>query len=757
MANNIDFISSIKNESDFEEVVRQLAKHIYNAEAYLIGGPYDGGRDLVYKRMGKEVKEAVQISIQKQGIDSKILADAKKTLGLVKEHQYPEKLTFFWSHPLTASHKLTIKKSVRDNTGIELDIFDATEIDQIITSDAPEILKYVLEEIHQYKTNGHTNVDVKARAFYDYLALSKDSAELKTSIIDAQILSNLFSQEMDKAALIIELGKFNIKSGAAESRIDSLRRAGKIEAGHNNLVLSEKEKVRLDNIINKDEAQRKQILQRIKQFTETEIGSDLSDRAFDLIRRVYSASVEIQISEISITPPKLSIAKSIVNEIELLIKANNSKSSLDVRKTAKKLIEIASENEYLSNYCSSLLCINLLKQKKLQRYIQDKSFFIYLDATVFIRYLALYGFSQEVNYDKEMQITANLRDAIRSLKNTEIRITQEHLEETIRHITQAEKISSFANDALISRFGDSKNVYFNLYLKSKKQNGHSYSFDNFLDKLIGYEKQLGFSGNNFSLYMECVLRYLRLASITVMEYQNADTLETDPTARKILRNYEAKTYALGKPRKFRSTLNDLTACYIMGDTYLHTDKNGIGHTPIFITWDSTQHDLRAAYREENVHDEWIIYTPQRALERFSMLQFEMNGEILKDNVLAIIDEDYIKESSLIDTLAAFLGEDKIESDAIISILTKLTGKIHNEPSDLHQFDAESKSVINVALLALQNSFRDSFADIRKLFSDPTNEETLVALLDSFVTGRINQESLTSSVGKLLPSVLPPAL
>ena len=90
MANNEAFISSIKNEKDFEEIVRMLAKHIYDAEAYLVGGPYDGGRDLIYKRQGKEVREAVQISIQEKGIEEKILADARKTEELVKEHKYPE-------------------------------------------------------------------------------------------------------------------------------------------------------------------------------------------------------------------------------------------------------------------------------------------------------------------------------------------------------------------------------------------------------------------------------------------------------------------------------------------------------------------------------------------------------------------------------------------------------------------------------------------------------------------------------------------
>ncbi len=747
MANNIEFISSIKNESDFEDIVRMLAKHIYDAEAYLVGGPYDGGRDLLYKRQGKEVREAIQISIQEKNINTKIIDDARKTEKLVKEHDYPNALTFFWSHTLSASKKLDIKKSVRNETGIALEIYDATEIDQIISNDRPEILKYLLEVIHKYKVDINSTVDVKARTFFDYLALSRETVELKTSIIDAQILSSLFGNSMKREMLLDELERFNVKKGAAEGRIAHLIHQKKIEE-EKNLTLSDKEKMRLENIINKDNVLRQELLRRIKDFTISEIGTDLSVKVFDLVKQVYRASVEIQISEVSFDSPKLSIAKRAVHELESLIAANNSKERKDIHNIAKRLIEITAENEYLSNYCSSFLCINLLNQKKLQSYIQEKPFFIYLDATVFIQYLVLFGFKTVSNYNKEMHIAAALREVIRGLKNVEIRITQEHLEESIRHITQAEKLSSFANDDLISRFGDSKNVYFNLYLKTKRQQSTNYSFENFLGTLIGYEG-LSSDSDSFHTYMNCVFHYLKNANIKVTELDNASDLEHDPDSLKIIRNYEASCNAMGKQRKFKSILNDLTACYILGDSSRHLDKNKYGHVPILVTWDSTQHELRSKYREIFMHQEWLIYTPQRALERFSMLEFKMNSDILKDNVLSILDEDYIKDSSLVDTLAIFLGEDKIESDAIISILTKLSRKLINESTEHEQYDLESRNAVNEALITLHNAFRYRLSEIRMLFTSSSHEDALVQLLDSFVTRKIDSSVLNQSVEKLL--------
>jgi len=752
MSNNIDFITSIKDEHAFEEVVRQVAKYIYGAEAYLTGGPYDGGRDLIYKRVGREVKEAVQITIQEKNLTEKIVADAEKVKRLVAEHGYPEALTLFWSHPLSGTAQLKLKKIVRDQTGIELEIYEAGQLAQLVTEELPETLQYVINDVHKLRpTSEHPTGDARARAFYDYLAISKDTTELKTSIIDAHILSTLYATNSDRESLISGLEKLNVKAGSVNGRISALFKSEKVQSIANELALSDKERVRLNNILGRDEIQRKELLAKIKSYAEKEIGIDISEKAFEIIKRVYSTSVEVQISEISIEPPKLSLIKNLLSELEVLISQHTNKNA---RECTKRLIEIASENEYFENYCSSIICINLLNQKKLQKYIDEKYFFIYLDATVFIQYLCLYGFSNSQFIDRERRFISNLRDSMRNLKNVSIRITQEHLEETIRHLTQAEKISSFANDNLVRRFGDSKNVYFNLYLETKRNEKDGYSFNDFLERLIGFEEVAqGYAGTRFDAFMECVRRYLRIASISIIEYEAAESLEDNPIARRIIRSYQTRLQSIGKSRKVKSILNDLAACYVLGDPSRHLDAKKIGHTPILITWDSTQHELRTLFRAECPHDEWLIYTPQRALERFSMLQFKLHSEILKDNVLSIIDEDYIRDSSLIDTLAAFLGDDKIESDAVIAILTKLTGKIQNEAIDLQDTENDGKSAINHALIILQNSYRHRFNELRRLFSDAASETDLVGVLERFISGKVDDNGLINDIDALLKNMV----
>ncbi len=746
MANNIQFITSITRQTDFEDIVRRIVKVIYDADAYLVGGPYDSGLDLVYKRAGTEAKEAIQITIQEKNIENKVLEDAKKTRLLVDEHQYPERLTLFWSRTMSNRKKLDLKKLVRSETGIELEIYDATQIDQIITEDEPSILTYLLSVVHKIDISKTTNIDPKDRAFYDYLALGRDTANLKNSIIDAQIISRLLNSPLSKEKLVAQLDSSGVRRGVTSARANALAKAGRIHIVDEEISLTENEHSRITNILAKDEAERLDLLSRLSTYSIEKIGEDISKEALEIIIDVYRASsVDIQMSEIIFEPPRMAIAKSLVNKLEALIQSKGEIENVTAHRLAKELLKIGAENNYLSNQCSSLLCIQLLSQRKLEKYIQGKIFFIYLDATVYIRYLALYGFNKPEYFDAEMNITADLRESIKNLPAYKVAVTRDHLEETVRHITQAEKISRFASDDILSKFGESKNVYFNLYARERRRLSN-FSFDDFLEKLIGYERSNAAGYTNFNAYMACIQRFNGIAQIEVPECQN---IEHDQTAKRISSRYETWAAQIGKSRKHRTAFNDVAAAYIMSDENRNRDSNGYGHTPIFVTWDSTQHNLRQIFREEFPHAEWFVYSPQRAIERFSMLDFSVDAKAIKDSVLAIIDEDYTKDSSLIDALAGIFGEDKVEADAIISVLAKLSGRLHGETSESSHFEAEEKTTIAEALLSIEYEFRNVFDEVRKSFATPENQDRIVNMLSNYLSGSLKMDGLNQQVKILI--------
>ncbi|HIB8627398.1 TPA: hypothetical protein ACWX6S_003907 [Pseudomonas aeruginosa] len=750
MDNNVGFISSIKTVSDFEELVRRFVQKIYSADAYLVGGPYDGGRDLAYAIRGKQVREAIQISTQENNLESKINEDLEKVALLVDNHSYPAILHFFWSHPISASKEDNIRTNARTKFGITIEFYDANKIAQKITNDYPELLKFLLEDIHKYSPSTNSDIDIKQRAFYDYLVLSKDTANLKHAIVDSHIVSNLYEKEMLESGLIELLAELGIKPGQAKSRIGVLRKSGRVVLDGEIIQLSEKEIARIKNVEKNDSIRRKEVIDSIDKIATTYTTENISEKIFELIRAAYAASVDIQVSEENFEPPKLQIIRKAISDIEKLLISTAKLDEATAKKASHELVEVSAENEYLSNYCSSRLCINLLNQKKLERYIENKSFFLYLDAPVLIRYMAILRFAELDAVDNGFKTVRNLRESIKALKSKTVRATLEHFEETVRHLENAEKISRFASDELIAEFGDSKNVFFNIYLHRKKKSKDNYNFMSFLDEFIGFEDTHIGSHSKFSALVSCSRNFLELNGIEI-KYLNPTS--SDDFYEDIARRFYNKTKVR---RKYQTIKNDIIACEILGDTTNHCDKNGIGQTPMLITWDSTLQSLRTAFREKNPHDEWLVYMPQRAVERLSMVDLKINSSDLKDGVLALIDEDFFKDSrnSLIDTLGVFLGDDTTESGAVISLLTKLTRRITEEAHDPKHVEQVSYNTLNEILLYTHQEFYTNFASVRKLFQDERYYSEVFDLLKVAITSDFSEtdkEHYTNTLKTLITS------
>ena len=734
MDNNAKFISSIKKESDFEELVRRFIQKIFGVTATLVGGPWDGGRDISYSRRGKEVKEASQISIQEKNISAKIEEDLEKIAKLVDDHDYPSSLYFFWSHSFSASTEDKIKTNARTKFGITLEIYDANKIAQLITNDYPDLLQFLLEDIHKYKPTNTIKTNIQERAFYDYLVLSKETNNLKKVIIESRIVAHIYGKIIAHNDLVEYIKTLGLNDLQVKGIITDLLKSERIKKIESNIALSEKETSRIKNIESKENIRIEQVLESIRHITIKYTKSDISEEIIELIKETYAASIDLQLSELNFEPPKINLVKESATKINILLQKHGVDAS-ESNSAVHELLTIAAGNEYLSSYCSSRLCINLLAQKKLERYIEDKYFFIYLDAPVLIRYLLLLRFSSESLLDSPLKSVKRLMESLRQLNRKKIRSTTEHFEETIRHLENAEKISSFANDELIAKFGDSKNIFFNMYLKRKEHEGNRYNFSQFLEELIGYEDRGLRGASKFNELLDCSHKVLNLSNIEIIE---SPTEFNEELANKLIQKYWRLT---GRGRKLQTAKNDLIACKILSTDEIHCDDNGVGQPPILITWDATQHSWRDVYRQEFRHQEWLIYTPQRAIERLSMIGLKVNSSELKDSVLAIIDEDFFNDAqhSLLDTLSIFLGEDTVESGAVISLLTKLTNKIIKESHDPRHVELESINVLNDILMYTQREFRTDFEKVRQLFADTKFEQAIINLLQTTVNSEFGDE------------------
>ena len=176
--------------------------------------------------------------------------------------------------------------------------------------------------------------------------------------------------------------------------------------------------------------------------------------------------------------------------------------------------------------------------------------------------------------------------------------------------------------------------------KRKERNG--YSFENFLEKadrlwrsratLRGYE-------------IRCVYGMrspLPGAGISVVEYEATEYLEDDPTARRSSSIYQGRLKQIRKSRKLVqswTTLPRAISWAIRVGTWIQRKLD----TPSLITWDS-------AARTSGHISIWMpLMTSGSSTHRRESIEAVLDATVQnelrnpQDNVLAIIEEDYIRD------------------------------------------------------------------------------------------------------------------
>lgn len=732
---NVKFISSIATEGEFETLVKKYTEELFHGNAYLVGGPYDNGKDLVIKRNAREVRQAVQITIQEKKLEEKLEADLIKVEKLVDNHNYPPVLHFFWSHPISEYTLDKLRTNAMANHLISLEFYDAKRIAQDLTDRYPHILNYLIKAIHKFDIQNDEPINFQQRAFYEYLLLSKDSTNLKNAIIDANILSHLNEGGKTIEELLSLLQGVNLRIGSLKGKLQTLTRAGKIIHQDGIYTLSKEEISKLENIKLRDSTRKQELIKTISDKLAKHTDKDLASEVVKLIITAYEESISIQITESKFESPKLKIFKATINNLKVLI---NEKCDLDREESealASELLELAGENEYLSEHCSAKLCVNFFSDSKLEKYIEDKSFYIYLDAPVLIPYLITIMFKDSSLFDKSLRNINLLRENINLIKNKRLKVSTEHFEETARHFSQAEKLSQFVTEKLVEQLGESKNVYFNVYMKWKKKRDNKTNFEDFTSAFLGLEKEDVNPSDKFTAFSSCIFESLTAAGFEIIDNKDlAPSTFVERTRRKFIRTSTSF-------RPYRAIDNDIYCAYTLGQEKLHLDSKGYFSTPMLITLDTSQYLLRDIIRKDNKFAEWLIYTPQRAIERLSLVGLKISSESLKDGVLATISEEYFfKENSmsLLDTLSVLIDDNQNSEGDVIKFVTSLRRKVNEETLDYSEIDVVHYNNISYVLLFIHREFKDEFSKIIKIFSDTSYQDTLTRLLMASIKGEFDE-------------------
>lgn len=189
-----NFIEKLSEDS-FNRLVVEFEKEYWGTnDVSLTNGPYDGGNDVVVVINKEQLKNTIQITVQKE-YTNKLQKDLDKAIVNNSSYGYRAVLDFFISVKISPKKKDELKRNALRDKGISLNIYDANYFAG--EADNYPSIRETLARIHkQMFPNIDVTIDNGTKVLYDTLSLSKKVNSLKTNFVQSLILSFLYKKNV---------------------------------------------------------------------------------------------------------------------------------------------------------------------------------------------------------------------------------------------------------------------------------------------------------------------------------------------------------------------------------------------------------------------------------------------------------------------------------------------------------------------------------------------------------------------------------
>ena len=131
MSKELNNLISSLSEDNFRKLIQEFAKEKYKTpHVRIIDGPWDGGNDLEIIIGEKEVKKNIQITVQKNGYEDKLLKDLEKSSQNIKKYSYQNLMDFYISQNVSKEKRNELELQAEVDFGIKLTIIDGNALAQ---------------------------------------------------------------------------------------------------------------------------------------------------------------------------------------------------------------------------------------------------------------------------------------------------------------------------------------------------------------------------------------------------------------------------------------------------------------------------------------------------------------------------------------------------------------------------------------------------------------------------------------------------
>jgi hypothetical protein len=737
------------SEENFRKLIREYCKEKYKTpNVRIVDGPYDGGNDLEIIIGEKEVRKNIQITSQKEGIEDKITRDLKKSKANVTKYQYLNSLDFYISKNLSKEKRNEYELNAEINYGIQLKIIDANILSQEATN-YPSIRNFTLQSHNISIVPTTTQIaDKQSKILFDVLTLDKNSIEIKRNFISSYIFSFLYTEPESNIDQIYEFINPHLNNSLdkefLEKELNYLRSKKHLMSGatKNKYRLSDEKNKEIGVIYSSVSSEEQSLIEMVRKFISDNHITCQSSELVGMLYKLYQENYTIDIEEIKSTGDSFGASmKRSYNDLIYFFIKRGIKNEV-AKELSKTLLEQCDNSKFLNKLASIHLFNNLYSSDKLEKYINNKIQKIVLDTQILIRIICVLSDKRIEFSDSALQSVKILLSTFNKFK-TRIKLfsTYDYVEEVAAHLLEAMKIQRFIKLPFFSKLGKSNNLFCNLYLELKRKDliDEDEDFTEFVAAIIDEEILEKNDEQFIRTATNKIAKILELAEIELIYHPNYTNYSI------LRREYEISLAHESRERSYLAIENDLRTILYLATKENHVNpENGELNEPFLVTWDYAFYPfLKQLLERHKEFTYWYIYSPLKIVDRFSVMNFNLNPKSINQNIIALTESNFnysTKTSSFLDVVSSFFNKSDVSDLNLINKLIRLKEEArHLEEVPLAEElpkERESNSLTRL-LINLRNHYHSTdakykFNDVIQVFELPKFENDIIAIFHNTI-------------------------
>ena len=574
-------------------------------------------------------------------------------------------------------------------------------------------------------------------SFFDYLAMSNDSSDIKNGFFYSLLLMELFHQGSVTEAFFIKMcsEKYSREESDVKRALKELRKEERItglqKGGLFSLSCDERRKI--ESAIRESREEEGAFIDSFNQIVDR-YGIKDKDGLLECLKKRYLSKYIVS-------------SKFEESENDQERKADHSRCSLadflkDMEESQRgklfdELKTLCGRSGYLDQYGLIHSFLNLFRSKQYEGYLAHKEYCVYLDTPLvvdFICAMSTYRKDEKVEWEDDEFTSAEDLFSFCSKNRIIFYVPYDYLVEAMGEFKKALQFDVFCRFPSLPIPAETANVFYNFYLQVRRERETQDSSEVFFSFDL-FAKQLGFKitrfdDPNFDVENMGNLRFL-LDRLGCKTLGKIDTRALPFSIKEeVEESYSVLLADKNKNKSLSAIRSDVRQAIHLADRV----KNGADAEQEFylVSWDNSLYDLRneVCKRMGLVGHKYYIFRPRELAQKLAFRRFAINKESVSNEVFTYASNTFkVKEKirSLFDNILNpfFASYDKSNAVFVQEVLKMQQACLESEERDSPRSDKTALENIFVSIISELPKQQCTLNNLKEFLNDEKNNDAVI--------------------------------